>query len=62
MNVPDRNMAAFDSSKHDFDLEIVIEALDRCHKDGDVLDLTQYLAAYHELCRYGWIESIGVHA
>ncbi|KAL3862268.1 hypothetical protein ACJMK2_008250 [Sinanodonta woodiana] len=41
-----------DGTKHDFDLEFVLQALQRCHiNDGTIL-LSEYLTAYHELCRF----------
>ncbi|KAK3580052.1 hypothetical protein CHS0354_028623 [Potamilus streckersoni] len=41
-----------DGTKHDFDLEFVLHALQRCYlNDGTVL-LSEYLTAYHELCRF----------
>ncbi|XP_060606892.1 ceramide-1-phosphate transfer protein-like [Ruditapes philippinarum] len=40
------------NEKHDFDLELVLEALKRCPCENGDIDLREYLVAYNELCRY----------
>lgn len=38
--------------KHDFDLEMVLEAFKRCLQPDGTLSIDQYLIAFHELCRF----------
>lgn len=40
------------NAKHDFDLEMVLEALKKCPVGNGDVDLRQYLVAYNELCRF----------
>lgn len=40
------------NEKHDFDLELVLEALKRCPCENGDIDLREYLVAYNELCRF----------
>jgi len=45
------NGHVFAAVKHDFDLEHVLDALNRCPLENDDVDMQQYLLAYNELCR-----------
>ncbi|XP_041378516.1 ceramide-1-phosphate transfer protein-like isoform X2 [Gigantopelta aegis] len=46
-------MSKFDTKeKHDFDLEVVLDAFRRCHADDNTLLMSEYLRAYTELCRF----------
>lgn len=46
------NMAEFRSDKkHDFDLEVVLDAFRKCILPDGSLSLDEYLRAFHELCR-----------
>ncbi|XP_045161715.2 ceramide-1-phosphate transfer protein-like [Mercenaria mercenaria] len=40
------------NENHDFDLELVLQALKRCPAGGGDIDLREYLVAYNELCRF----------
>ncbi|XP_035827517.1 ceramide-1-phosphate transfer protein-like [Aplysia californica] len=46
-------MGSFDdSSKHDFNLEVVLSCFQRCLRTDKRVGLEDYLHAYHELCRF----------
>ncbi|XP_025084092.1 ceramide-1-phosphate transfer protein-like isoform X2 [Pomacea canaliculata] len=46
-------MAEFRSDKkHDFDLEVVLDAFRKCILPDGSLSLDEYLRAFHELCRF----------
>ncbi|KAK7473305.1 hypothetical protein BaRGS_00035437 [Batillaria attramentaria] len=38
--------------KHDFDLEIVLDAFKKCHQSDGTVSIDEYLRAFHELCRF----------
>ncbi|XP_052820483.1 ceramide-1-phosphate transfer protein-like [Mya arenaria] len=42
----------FGDEKHDFDLVLVLDSLIRCPLEGGDVDLSEYLVAYRELCRF----------
>ncbi|XP_050413866.1 ceramide-1-phosphate transfer protein [Patella vulgata] len=39
-------------TKHDFDLEVVLDALKKCRLNDDTVVLSEYIRAYRELCRF----------
>ncbi|ESO91384.1 hypothetical protein LOTGIDRAFT_228823 [Lottia gigantea] len=46
-------MEEFNSkAKHDFDLEVVLDALKKCRINDDTILMSEYLRAYRELCRF----------
>ena len=40
--------------RNEFDLEIVLQGLQRCRQDDESILLDEYIYAFKELCRYGW--------
>lgn len=46
-------MAEFKTDqRHDFDLEVVLDAFKKCRQNDGNLFLDEYLRAFHELCRW----------